>query len=80
MLGTVGTPAILIGVLYDFIQLLLANSGIVPPAGHDHILPNPFEFTIHQSFSRPTLYSLDTVSVIKQPNKNNIYIYIYIYM
>jgi hypothetical protein len=37
---------------------LQANTGIVPKLGNDSFLPHPFQFTIHLSHLRSTLYSL----------------------
>jgi hypothetical protein len=40
-----------------FLLSLQANSEISLRVGHDHFLPNPFQFIIHQSCQHLTLYS-----------------------
>lgn len=42
----IGNPKILRG-LPNFVQ---TNAGIVPGLRHDHLLPNPYQFIIHQSY------------------------------
>jgi hypothetical protein len=48
-----------------------ANSGLVPPFGHNRSLPSPLEFTIHLLSRYPTLCSLSTekASLNNQQNK-----------
>jgi hypothetical protein len=43
------TLVILIEGFYGFPQFLQPNAEIVPQSGHDHFLPNTFQFIIHQS-------------------------------
>jgi hypothetical protein len=45
----------------SFTQSLQTNAGILPPLGHEHILPNPFQLT-HPPY-HPTVYSLRTEEV-----------------
>jgi hypothetical protein len=47
------TPAIIIIISLCFAQSVQANTGIVPRLGHDHFLPNLFQFFIDAA-----LYSL----------------------
>jgi hypothetical protein len=54
----IGTQDSLINVSRGFSQLLQANGGIEPRLGHEFFLPNPYQFTIHQSSYHPTLCSL----------------------
>jgi hypothetical protein len=46
--------------LSGFPQSLQANAGLLPRTGHDHLLPNPFQFNIHESSYHLTQCSLDT--------------------
>jgi hypothetical protein len=50
---------------HDVPQSLQTNSGIVPRLGHSRFLPSPFQFIIIRLFYHPTLYNLDTESIIK---------------
>jgi hypothetical protein len=56
-------------ILTDFFVLFFvshqANAGMVSRSGHDHFLPNPFQFLIDQSFYHATLSSLASKNFIK---------------
>jgi hypothetical protein len=58
-----GTQAALIEVIRGFTYPLQPNARIVPWLGRDHFIPNSFQFIIHLSAYRPTLYSFDTEKV-----------------
>jgi hypothetical protein len=63
------TPAILIDVHHGFLQSFKTNVGIVLQLGHVYVLPNPFQFIIHQSSYHAIIYGLDTDSVVKYVSK-----------
>jgi hypothetical protein len=44
-----GTPAVVADILRSFTQSLHENTMRVPQLGHDRLLPNPVQFTLHQS-------------------------------
>jgi hypothetical protein len=57
-------------VFRRFPQSFQENSGIVPRLGHDRFLRNPLQINILLSI-HSTLYSLDSESVVKNPQVNN---------
>jgi hypothetical protein len=57
--------AILIEVCCSFPQSLHENSGTVPQLGHNHFLPNSFQFIIHLSSYHSTLCSPATKIKVK---------------
>jgi hypothetical protein len=51
-------PTILTEVPRDFPQFLQENAGIVPLLEQHHFLPSPFQYIMHLSSYRSTLYTL----------------------
>jgi hypothetical protein len=45
-------------VFGGFSQLLQASARVLPELTHDYILPDPFQFIIHQSLYHQMLYGL----------------------
>jgi hypothetical protein len=41
------TPAVLIQICRNFPESLNRNARAMLPLGHDHCLPNPFQFIVH---------------------------------
>lgn len=60
-----GTVAVLTKFLCGFPQLLLTNARTVPRLGNAHIIPNPFQFTVH------LLPPYDTVALTLNASLNN---------
>jgi hypothetical protein len=57
---------VLIEVSRGFPQSPQASTGIVPRLCHNYLLPDTFQFIIHQILHHLTLYSPDTDSVVKK--------------
>jgi hypothetical protein len=52
-------------------QSLQENSRRGPRIGNDHFIPKLSQFFIQHSFYHPTLHSLATISIVKNPLTNN---------